>query len=290
MAIIRGKVETAKKIVVYGEAGVGKSTRAAGAPNPVCIDPAGGSTKLDVARVSVRAWDDLTTALALLFDWDDVPDFDKTVVIDELGTLEHFCWSHLCEKHGKASIESFGYGKGYTLVTEAWRGLLKIVNGLHEKGFNVVMIGHSKISPFRDPEGPEYDRHHLKLHGKLAAMLKEWAETVLFCRHETVVGRTESERAVAHATGARVMHTCHAAAYDAKNRDDLPEKLPLLWGELETKSLSASEMASEINELSKKLSEAHRKKVASKMKEAGGDKDTVKLIHNWVKTKAGETK
>ena len=287
MDIIRGKVETAKKIVVYGEPGVGKSTLAAGAPNPVFIDPSGGSTKLDVARVNVRSWDDLTTALQSLRD--DGHEFD-TVVIDELGTLEHFCWSHLCEKHGKASIEAFGYGKGYTLATEAWRGLLKIVNGVHEKGFNVVMIGHSTISTFRDPEGPEYDRHHLKLHGKLAAMLKEWAETVLFCRHETVVGRTESERAVAHATGSRVMHTRHAAAYDAKNRDDLPAKLPLLWDELETKSLSASEMASEINELSKKLSEAHRKTAASKMKEADGDKDKVKLIHNWVKTKAGETK
>lgn len=287
MDIIRGKVETPKKIVAYGPEGVGKTTLAAGAPVPLFLDPTGGSTRLDVARAHIDTWDSLVDAVEKIAE--DAQGFE-TVVIDELGTLEHFCWEHLCKKHGKSSIEAFGYGKGYTLATEAWRQLLRGCDALHRKGCNVVMLGHSTISTFRDPEGPEYDRHHLKLHGKLAAMLKEWADTVLFCRHETVVGRTESERSVAHATGARVMHTRHSAAFDAKNRDDLPAKLPLMWSELSHEKRSAADMAEELQGLSAKLSPQHRKIAASKMKEANGNEDKVRQVLNWARTKAGAQK
>ncbi len=41
MEIIRGKIPCAKKVVIYGPEGIGKSTFASRFPDPVCIDTEG---------------------------------------------------------------------------------------------------------------------------------------------------------------------------------------------------------------------------------------------------------
>ena len=48
--INRGIVPTAKKVVIYGPEGIGKTTFAARFPNPVFIDTEGSTKEYDVAR------------------------------------------------------------------------------------------------------------------------------------------------------------------------------------------------------------------------------------------------
>ncbi len=50
MEIIRGKMPGAKKVVIYGPEGIGKSTFAARFPNPLFIDTEGSTKDMDVAR------------------------------------------------------------------------------------------------------------------------------------------------------------------------------------------------------------------------------------------------
>ena len=50
MEIIRGKIPSAKKIVIYGPEGIGKSTLASQFPEPLFIDTEGSTKELDVAR------------------------------------------------------------------------------------------------------------------------------------------------------------------------------------------------------------------------------------------------
>ena len=50
MEIIRGKMPGAKKVVVYGPEGIGKSTFAAQFPDPLFIDTEGSTKDMDVAR------------------------------------------------------------------------------------------------------------------------------------------------------------------------------------------------------------------------------------------------
>ena len=50
--ITKGKVETAKKVIIYGPEGIGKSTLASNFPEPVFIDTEGSTKELDVARSS----------------------------------------------------------------------------------------------------------------------------------------------------------------------------------------------------------------------------------------------
>ena len=48
--IIRGKIPSAKKVVVYGPEGIGKSTFASRFPEPLFIDTEGSTKDMDVAR------------------------------------------------------------------------------------------------------------------------------------------------------------------------------------------------------------------------------------------------
>ena len=51
MEITRGVIPTAKKVVIYGPEGIGKSTLASKFPDPVFIDTEGSTNHMDVARL-----------------------------------------------------------------------------------------------------------------------------------------------------------------------------------------------------------------------------------------------
>ena len=51
MEIIRGKIKKAKKVVIYGPEGIGKSTFAANFPDALFIDTEGSTNSMDVARL-----------------------------------------------------------------------------------------------------------------------------------------------------------------------------------------------------------------------------------------------
>jgi hypothetical protein len=96
----------------------------------------------------------------------------------------------------------------------------------------VVMLAHASIRKVSDPQAGDFDRYRMKLHDKSADLLREWVNEVLFTRHEVMtVERKGKMRGVS--SGARVIHTQWTAAYDAKNRHDLPETMPLDWQEFE---------------------------------------------------------
>ena len=54
MEIIRGVIPCAKKVVIYGPEGIGKSTFASKFPDPVFIDTEGSTNSMDVAEMKIR--------------------------------------------------------------------------------------------------------------------------------------------------------------------------------------------------------------------------------------------
>src|SRR5690606_25485277 len=84
------------------------------------------------------------------------------------------------------------------------------------------------IKTFKNPTGDDFDRYELKLHKHPSGMFREWCDVVLFGAYEQFVDDS-SGRAKGVSTGARVIHTQRTAAWDAKNRQNLPETMPLDW-------------------------------------------------------------
>ena len=121
MEIIRGVIPCAKKVVIYGPEGIGKSTFASKFPDPVFIDTEGSTNSMDVARLpKASSWQ-------MLLDQVDYvrthPTMCKTLVIDTIDWAESMCIRHICDKHRKSGIEDFGYGNGYVYVKEEYRHL-----------------------------------------------------------------------------------------------------------------------------------------------------------------------
>ena len=220
----RGKIARPQKAVIYGPEGVGKSTLASHLPSPVFLDTEGGTHHLDVVRFpDARTWDDVTSAAAQLARGDH--EF-KSFVIDTADWLEKRLAEHLCRKASKESIEDFGYGKGYVLVAEEFAKFLASLDTLLHGGTHIVFLAHSTVRKFESPDQVgSYDRYELKLSKQVAPLLKEWADLILFTNYVTKVAESDSGRRRGIGGRERVIMTTHCAAYDAKNRHGLEEKL-----------------------------------------------------------------
>lgn len=227
--VTRGRIERPMRLLVYGTEGIGKSTFAANAPSPIFLASEDGTAELDVARFQPpRTWGDVLEAIAELTT--GAHEY-RTFVVDTLDWLEPICWQHvITQAHDPKikSIEAFGYGKGYQAALDTWRVFLAALERLRNvRSMHVVLLAHAWIKSFANPEGDSYDRYELKLNAKASGALKEWCDAVLFARYETFTLKDERKRVRGVSSGARVIHTQRTAAWDAKNRYDLPDTLPL---------------------------------------------------------------
>lgn len=235
MNITRGKIQSAKKVVIYGAEGIGKSTFAAQFPEPLFIDTEGSTKELDVARF------DKPTSWAMLLSQIDYVITNKpckTLVIDTIDWAEAQCLESVCAAHGKKGIEDFGYGNGYVYEKEEFGRFLNKLNDVVNVGINVVLTAHAIIRKFEQPdEMGSYDRWELKLGKKttnlISPLVKEWSDMLLFANYKTLSVATDKDGKKHKAQGGkRVMYTSHHPCWDAKNRYGLPEELPFNYSQI----------------------------------------------------------
>lgn len=226
MNITSGIIERPLKCILYGPEGIGKSTFASQFPDPVFIDTEGSTAHLDVRR-----FEGPTSYTMLLQQIKYVvqnPSVCKTLVIDTADWAEKLCKEQLLAEMNWDSIETPGYGKGYTILQEYWAKMLEALNEVIKAGVHVLLTAHAMMRKFEQPdEMGAYDRWELKLEKKTAPITKEWADMVLFANYKTDVitdEKTKSKKAVG---GRRVIYTTHHPAWDAKNRAGLPEEINL---------------------------------------------------------------
>ena len=223
--ITRGKIQRAQKVVIYGPEGIGKSSLAARFPDPVIIDTEGGTAHMDIRRIDKpRSWEEM---LAIVKEVANTPGICKTLVIDTADWAEQLITTYLCTKYKQNSIESFGYGKGYTYMAEEFARLLNACDQVITAGMHVVITAHAKMRKFEQPdEMGAYDRWEMKLSKQTAPLLKEWCDMLLFCNYQTFVVTSENDTKKAQG-GKRVIYTSHHPAWDAKTRVELPDVIDL---------------------------------------------------------------
>lgn len=232
MEVISGKVQKAKKVVLYGPEGIGKSSLAAQFPRPIFIDTEGSTTEMDVDRLpKPSSWEMLKQQVAWVKQ--QGPSRFGSLVIDTIDWAEMLCVESVCATHNKKGVEDFGYGKGYIYVAEEFGRLLNLLSDVVEASIHVVLTAHAQIVKFEQPdEMGAYDRYQLKLGPKTgsrtAALVKEWADMVLFINYKTFsVAVDDKGRKHKGQGGARMIYATHHPAWDAKNRHGLPDEFPL---------------------------------------------------------------
>lgn len=244
----RGVLDEPARVYAYGDEGVGKSSLAADAPDPIFLDLEDGSSRLDVARYSFRdepgghipeSYDEIVSAI------DDLATAEhsyQNLVIDTADSLESLIWRHILErdsgrvgplnKSGKklVSIESYGYAKGYTVALDVWRGLLARLDALRlKKRMGIIFIGHALVRTWKNPDGEDYDRWVPRIDPKASGKLRSWSDIVGFCTFEEGGGKLDPDqpRAKGYSTGRRLMKLRRTHAYDAKSRYPLPDEVEL---------------------------------------------------------------
>lgn len=237
MQVISGRVQKAKKVVIYGPEGVGKSSLAAQFPRRIFIDTEGSTTEMDVDRLPrPSSWQMLNQQVQWIKQ--QGPARFGSLVIDTFDWAEMLATESVCSSNNKKGVEDFGYGKGYTYVAEEIGRFLNLLSDVVESGIHVVLIAHSKIVKFEQPdEMGAYDRYQLKLGektgSKTAALVKEWADMVLFINYKTFSVAVDDKGKKNKAQGGtRMIFATHHPAWDAKNRHGLPDEFPLDYGRI----------------------------------------------------------
>jgi hypothetical protein len=236
--IQRGRTAKPPRILVHGTEGVGKSTFGSQAPRPIFIQCEDGLDEIDCEKFPLATtYDDVVAALMELRTGQHEY---ETAVIDSVDWLERLVWDKLCAQYGVNSIEKVdgGYAKGYTHALTYWREIVEHLNALRNtRGMVVLLIAHSKVERFEDPESSPYDRFSPRLHKHAAALLSEWADAVLFAtrkiRTQTEDAGFNRKRTIAHAIGKdggdRILRCVGGPSCVAKNRYGIVEELPLSW-------------------------------------------------------------
>lgn len=222
-SVSRGALATAQLVCIYGPGGIGKSTLAALAPNPLVIDLDGGTSRLDVARISdIQTFAELRAVLQDQSLYAGV----QTVVIDTLTRAEELAVKHTLETVPRndqgqraRSVEDYGYGKGYVHVYETFLTLWADIEAHKRAGRNVIVIAHDCTTNVPNPMGEDWIQFQPMLQspssGKASIRLtvRNTADHVLFIGYD-VVTRDGKGRG----SGTRTIHPVEQPHCMAKSR------------------------------------------------------------------------
>lgn len=226
MQITRGKIATGTKFAVYGSEGIGKSTFVSQIPGVVFIDTEGSTNNMDVQRLPTpKSW------AQLLAEVDDAlrnSDQLNALVIDTADWAERLLLDEILTEKQLKSIADIPYGGGWELLKDRFGKLLDKLSELSAKGVHVGFTAHAQMRKFEQPdELGAYDRWEMKTSKKVAPLIKEWCDILLFANYKTVVYATDDKGKKHKAAGGqRVMYTTHHPCWDAKNRHGLADELP----------------------------------------------------------------
>lgn len=230
MKINKGKVPRARRMLIYGENGIGKSTLAAQFPKPIFLNLEDGIGDLDCDSTGViRSVSEFYQWLMHLVETDY-----ETIVIDTADWLEKLIFAEVAAEANKKTIDDIGYGKGYQSVGLKWKAFFDGYEFLWKQGRHIVFTCHETIEKFVNPEGDSYNYWRPSLHVKGSGCVTEWCDEVLFLRYRTnTITKEEgfgAKRAVAIGGKERFMCCTKSAAHEAKNRLGMPDELPPTFG------------------------------------------------------------
>ena len=226
------------RIVLCGLDGVGKSTFASQAPNPIFIPTERGVTALQVPQFPVaQNPQDVTNCIGSLYH--EEHDY-KTVILDSADWYQDMLIQQITDDIFEGHSHKFAnYGAGYKPLKAQYKQMLAHMDSLNtDKGMHVVIITHAMIKTFKNPNGEDYDRYQSNLvdspSSSLWSVTKEWADLVLFASFNVLVSKPSKSATKGKAVMAekRVLTSPPAAAIDAKQRagwEMEPRTTALTW-------------------------------------------------------------
>lgn len=212
--LIEKKANLPPVIVLYGDAGAGKSTLGTTFPSPIFLDLDNGLRAFDVPSIPIDTAEKLEEAVSALET--EEHEF-KTVVVDTIDEVEAVYTSVVLKELKVASLLNTKWGEGYTKRSEKVNAIFDRIVALRQKGIIPVFLAHSQIITISTPEAPDYNFRTLKLQKAASAHVVEKADLVGYVGNTLIVDTNknaieDTERAIqigyspAHLSKARVLN------------------------------------------------------------------------------------
>ena len=215
-----------EKIILYAETGMGKTTLASMAPNPVFIGLDDGGRKILNPKTGehlkvipdVTDFQDVRDALNACLSLDC-----ETVVIDTITELESWAetWTlkHVAGPSNSTvvNIESYGYNKGYKHLYDTMRLPLLDCDKLIQAGKNVLIVAQSTNNKVANSGGEDYICNGPQLYnGKpsILSLWSRWADHILRIDYASL--SVKNKKSVGDTT--RTVYTQPETYYMAKTR------------------------------------------------------------------------
>lgn len=225
------------RMIFHGVGGIGKTSLAAYAPKPAFL-----MSKLETGALALmdagltpegvgclpecQTWDDALGWINFLTE--EAHSF-KTLALDVANGFEKLCSDMVCQRDYGGSWAKFNaYKAGPDVAVNDWRLFLAALDRLREKRKMVlILLAHTKVSNFRNPEGPDYDRFVPDMTPQGWAATYAWCDICAFCHYNTTLKEERQGKAKGQGGNERFIYTEHSAAWDAKNREGLPSIIPM---------------------------------------------------------------
>jgi AAA domain len=180
-----------EKIILYGKSGIGKTTLATMAPNPIFIGVDDGARKIKNPKTGapvnavkgVQSFVDIRDAVHNV-----VFPAGSSLVIDTITAVQKLAEQYTFDNvkvgnKSPTSLEEYGYGKGYRYLCETMRLLLTDLGHLVRKGVNVILLAQDSDHRVSTKEGADYLEAgpELDWHGSpnVLAEYLQWADHIL---------------------------------------------------------------------------------------------------------------
>ena len=224
-----------EKITAYGESGMGKTTLAALAPNPIFLglDDGGRKIRNGITGEPIRhipgieTFEDVRDALHQANIWSA----GVTAVIDTVTKLEELAEPYMFatikkDKGGTVqSLEGYGFGKGYKHSLDTMRLGLQDLDALVRRGVNVILICQQQAVKIANAEGSDYIQNGPKLHHNAQHSTRlqvcEWSDHVVRIGYTNQSVAVTGDNTVGKVRGStdRVVCVCpENPSYVAKSR------------------------------------------------------------------------
>lgn len=230
--LIMGREREPVVAFVYGVPGVGKSTFAAGAPNPIFVGPERNkeinALKFPQNQTHAQLMDYLREIEKGKQDKHNI----RSVVLDAITTEEKVINQEIVKSEPGKTMETArkGYGKAWAeSLTKLYEIREQLQTIADKKEMNIIVLAHSIKAEFSDPLlMTSYDTYKPALHvGKKFdhnSVFIDWASSVLFL---TWKAYATEDRQYATAIGKREIKTEYRPSHIAKNRYNLPETIEM---------------------------------------------------------------
>lgn len=225
IVIARPKVPL--KILAYGPEGSGKTRFGAFSPKPIFLCAENGLSAPDLREIPTfpapDSWADVLSAIDYLKNNDTG---HKTLVIDSLDWLHTHARAAICEREKMTPSQYEDFGRGEKHAFELWVGLMRSIDELQEiRSMHVIALAHSGMELYQNPLGEDFARFQLALSKKAAERWKQWPDFLLFMSQEVFSKKSAGDKNAKGFMANHKIYTTRTAAFDAKNRINLPAEI-----------------------------------------------------------------